>query len=397
MTQIIDRRGITPKKLGGEFTATGHPVITADNIKDGALIRPHKIRFINNEMYQKWMKHPIKEEDILLTSEGSNWGELYLVTKEFAEHDYAAGQRIFCMSINKSIIDPTFVYLYLSSKLGQFNLKKRETGSTAKGIRKHELLKLEIPNPKVLDIKTLKEINKMEKLTHLNNEKIDKLLNFLKSYFYLKVGKFNNIYENTTIPQNWRKSTLGEEEIIFQSGMSYSSDNLKGQKYFMINSGNFSLNDLFKFDNLKTLSEVKIDKKYFVTKNDLVINGTDGQPRDFIGRPILIPNLNKKSVISNDLYKVENNKISNYFLYLYFLSDEFREPIRWKSNGTRAIHIFPKDLNKSPIVIPDDKFLDEFENTFSPYFELLAIYIEQIMVFNDNRNLLIDHFFNNIN
>lgn len=395
-TQIIDRRGITPKKLGGEFSTKGHPVITADNIKDGGLIRSHKIRYISNEMYQKWMKFPIKEDDILLTSEGSNWGETYLVTKEFAQQNYAAGQRIFCISINKSIIDPTFVYLYLSSKLGQFNLKSRETGSTAKGIRKNELLKIEIPNPQLIDIKILKEINNIEKLTHLNKLKIDKILNFLKSNFHIKVGKYNNIYETSKPPLNWRKSTLEAEQVVFQSGMSYTSENLKGQKYFMINSGNFALNDQFKFDNLKTLSETKIENKYFVTKNDLVINGTDGQPRQFIGKPLLIPNLSKKSIISNDLYKVISKKLSNNFLYLYFLSEEFREPIRWKSNGTRAVHIFPEDLNKSSIVVPDDNYIQDFERSISPYFELITLYLEQIRVFNENRSTLIDHFFNNI-
>ncbi len=81
---ILDRRGITPKKLNSDWVETGWPVISAKNIKNGQLIRNEIIRFVDDITYQKWMSKKIKIGDIILTSEGP-LGELYHVEdfKEF--------------------------------------------------------------------------------------------------------------------------------------------------------------------------------------------------------------------------------------------------------------------------------------------------------------------------
>ena len=53
-SEIIDKRGVTVKKLGGKFTLTGHRVISAKLIKNSRIdLRAGEERFVNNEIYKK--------------------------------------------------------------------------------------------------------------------------------------------------------------------------------------------------------------------------------------------------------------------------------------------------------------------------------------------------------
>ena len=59
---IVDYRGKTPKKLGGDFTTTGVPVISAIHLKGGRIVWEERERSVSVEMFDKWMSYlPLKE------------------------------------------------------------------------------------------------------------------------------------------------------------------------------------------------------------------------------------------------------------------------------------------------------------------------------------------------
>ncbi len=66
---IIDYRGKTPKKLGGEWSSFGYRALSAKNIEHGKIKNTESIRYIDPVLYKKWMKVEVKRGDILLTSE----------------------------------------------------------------------------------------------------------------------------------------------------------------------------------------------------------------------------------------------------------------------------------------------------------------------------------------
>lgn len=66
---VIDYRGKTPKKLGGDWSESGYRALSAKNIKTGHIVQPDTIRFVSEEMYHKWMKDEIQQGDIIITSE----------------------------------------------------------------------------------------------------------------------------------------------------------------------------------------------------------------------------------------------------------------------------------------------------------------------------------------
>lgn len=139
---IIDHRGKTPKKLGGCWSLMGIPAISAKNIKNGKLIRPETFKFVNQALYEKWMKIELQKGDIILTSEAP-LGEIYLHNSNIK---FVLSQRLFALRSNKSY-SPYFLYCFLKSPRGQHLLKRRASGSTVQGIRQEELKKIEVINP----------------------------------------------------------------------------------------------------------------------------------------------------------------------------------------------------------------------------------------------------------
>ena len=141
---VIDHRGKTPKKLGfKDFQTEGYPVLSAKHVKTSGLVNLDSIRYANLEMYKKWMKVPVQEGDVVLTSEAP-MGETFFIDGSI---DYVLGQRLFGLRPKKELIEPRYLMAWLSSEVGQNKLKQRASGSTVQGIKQAELLKIEIDVP----------------------------------------------------------------------------------------------------------------------------------------------------------------------------------------------------------------------------------------------------------
>jgi type I restriction enzyme S subunit len=142
---IIDHRGKTPKKLGGDFVDEGIRVVSAIHIKDETIKWEERHRFVTEEMFERWMPEKIKTGDVLLTSEAP-LGQLARVT---SDDPIVLSQRLFALRANERKITGDFLFEFLLSVSGQERLQARATGATAVGIRQSELVKIQIPLPEL--------------------------------------------------------------------------------------------------------------------------------------------------------------------------------------------------------------------------------------------------------
>ena len=140
---IIDYRGKTPKKLGGDWQKDGIPAISAKNIKFGKIVRKDTIKYVSKEIYKKWMKDELKENDILLTSEAPLGEVLFL--KGYSK--YVLSQRLYALRTKSKIIYPRYLAYYLESNIGQKELDSRATGATVQGIRQTLLKEVNVNYP----------------------------------------------------------------------------------------------------------------------------------------------------------------------------------------------------------------------------------------------------------
>ncbi|MEG4455877.1 N-6 DNA methylase [Microcoleus sp. N9_A1] len=171
LSLIIDYRGKTPKKLGSDWSLTGIPALSAKNIKNGRIVREDAINFVDEDLYQKWMKDELQKGDVLLTSEAP-LGEVYYLANN---RKYVLSQRLFCLR-TKLGFDSTYLYFWLKSIQGQFLLERRATGSTVEGIRQVELRKVEIiiPSADILKKATHTWLVALEKIEN-NSQQIQTL------------------------------------------------------------------------------------------------------------------------------------------------------------------------------------------------------------------------------
>lgn len=140
---IIDRRGVTPAKIGGEWSNEGIIALSAKSVKNHELVNLDIANRVDNDLYNRWMQQKLQTQDILMTSEAP-LGEFYYLA-DFSE--YCLSQRLFAMRANKTIIEPIILYFQLTDFIGKHQIDIRKTGTTVTGIRQSELIQVPIIVP----------------------------------------------------------------------------------------------------------------------------------------------------------------------------------------------------------------------------------------------------------
>lgn len=152
---IIDRRGVTPKKLGGDFTTAGYRVISARSIRNRVVdLTADEERFVSEEIYQRWMKTPLQRGDVLLTSEAPLGEPAYVRDGD----PWCVGQRLFALRPDPTKLDGRYLFYALQAEAVRHDLEARATGTTVLGIRQSELRRVGIPTPSVASQKAIAAI-----------------------------------------------------------------------------------------------------------------------------------------------------------------------------------------------------------------------------------------------
>lgn len=174
---LADHRGKTPKKLGSDFVERGIPIISAANISDGEVRFERKERYISQTTYAKWMPKKLRRGDVILTSEAP--------LGEVAQVDFdgpiAIGQRLYGLRGKFDRLHNDYLRYFLISERGQGELRARETGATAIGIRQSELVKLKVPIvPIALQLKQIQSLKEIELLSECLSSELKRKLELLK-------------------------------------------------------------------------------------------------------------------------------------------------------------------------------------------------------------------------
>jgi type I restriction enzyme, S subunit len=156
MAAIIDYRGKTPEK-----TSSGIPLITAKIVKGGRIEDPEE--FIAEDAYEQWMRRGIPESgDVVLTTEAP-LGEV----AQLDGRKVALAQRIITLRGKPGLLDNTYLKFALQSQPIQEQLQGRASGSTVTGIKQSELRKLRLTFP------SLKEQQRVAGILGSLDDKID--------------------------------------------------------------------------------------------------------------------------------------------------------------------------------------------------------------------------------
>ena len=210
---VIDYRGKTPLKLGSSWSDSGYRALSAKNIKTGQIVAEDSIRFVDEELYRKWMKDEVKKGDILITSEAP-FGQIYYWD---SDEKIVLSQRLFDVRLKDEVCHK-YVYYFMTSHRYQKDLEGRATGTTVTGLRQPELLKSTILLPSLSAQRSIASIlSSLDRKIELNN-KINADLEemaqaIFKNWFVdfepFKDGKFVDS-ELGMIPEGWKVGRLTE-------------------------------------------------------------------------------------------------------------------------------------------------------------------------------------------
>ena len=346
LSSLIDYRGKTPKK-----SKTGILALSAKSVKMG-YIDYNQAYYISPETYKNFMVRGFpKKGDILMTTEAP----LGCIAKLDRENITVA-QRLLTLRGKSNLLDNDYLMFYLMSRIGQYELKSRASGSTVQGIKRTEFSRVNIILPPLAEQKAIgKVLTAFDKKVELLQAQNKTLENMAQTIFKEWFGKYQ---QELTPPNGWRIFSLSELVDVI-NGYSYkgvdlvevSNEALVTLKSFDRNGG-FQTRGFKPFKGSpKTQHEVKI--------GDLVVAHTDlTQDAEVLGNPAFIFDNGgfEKMYITMDLVKVisKNENIGSSFLYYLMKDRYFKGHCVGYSNGTTVLHLSKKAIPEYELYLPEN-------------------------------------------
>lgn len=353
---MIDHRGLTPKKLGGDWSDTGYRALSAKNVKTGKIVQEENIRCVSEIMYHRWMPEEIQRNDILITSEAP-FGQIYLWD---SDEKIVLSQRLFGVRVSKSV-DPAFVYYYMLTDIFQGDMRSRATGTTVIGLRQPELLKCKIAYP---ELKVQKKISgvlrDIDKKIALNESINENLAQQAQAIF------MNMFAENETVIP----ATIADVAINVTDGVHNTVHDSSEGEYLLLSCKNIKGGSLnigpserrISFDTFE-----KLRRRTKLSKGDVLISsvGTIGE--------LLLLNVepsNYEFQRSVAMVKPNQDIVSSAYLYesLVFKRSELINA----AHGAVQQCLFISDIAGFPIGIPQPDELCAFNAAVTPMFDIIS-------------------------
>ena len=356
---VIDYRGKTPLKLGSSWSDSGYRALSAKNIKTGQIVAEDSIRFVDEELYRKWMKDEVKKGDILITSEAP-FGQIYYWD---SDEKIVLSQRLFDVRLNDEVCHK-YVYYFMTSHRYQKDLEGRATGTTVTGLRQPELLKSTILLPPLSAQRSISSIlSSLDRKIELNN-KINADLEemaqaIFKNWFVdfepFKDGKFVDS-ELGMIPEGWKVGRL-TEIASYMNGLAMqkfppenNEDSLPVLKIKELGQGFCGTDSDRCSCNIKDECKVHNGDVIFSWSGTLLVDVWCGGDCG----------------LNQHLFKVTSKEYPKWFYY-YWTKHHLQEFIHIaKDKAVTMGHIKRGHLEEALVAIPDNDSMERAHELFEP-------------------------------
>lgn len=351
--KIIDYRGKTPKKLGGDWVENGIRTISAKNVHDGVLDNIDSIRCVTEEIYEKWMKEKIQRNDIFIASEGASMGESMIWE---SDEQIVLGQRLFAVRVNPEVLNPFYLAMYMRTPEYRAELENHCTGTSVMGLSQPSLLKTKIryiPIEKQNYIGAMYQsiCGKIATNTEINNN-LEQQARAI----------YQNLFENIdSLPAEWKRVSLGEVASI-----SNKSFNPLKEPETLLEHYSIPAYDDTKFPVFELSTEIK-SNKFIIDDSCFMISKLNPTTKR-VWRPYCITD---NAVCSTEfiVYKAKDESMTNY-LYSVINSDAFSDFMCSHVTGSTGSRqrTAPKDTLFFEVIIPTEEELNTFQSTVAPMY-----------------------------
>lgn len=346
ISTVIDYRGKTPKKLGGDWSDSGYRALSAKNIKTGKIVQPESIRYVSADMYKCWMKEEVQKEDIFITSEAP-FGQIYYWN---SDEKIVLSQRLFAVRVNQRFY-PKYIYFYMTSSFFQSELDGRATGTTVVGLRQPELLKCKIFAPDYQEQKRIADIlwcieQKINNNEAINNNLEQQAKALYKDWFF----DYSPFSADGTLPNDWRIGTVNDIIQLHDS-----------KRVPLSGAERDKMAKIYPYYGATSLMDY-VDNYLF--DGIYLLLGEDGTVVDSLGFPILQYVYGQFWVNNHAHIITGKGGFSVEELYLFFSLTNIKSIV----TGAVQQKVSQQNLKKVPAVIPSKEALNAFDELIQPIF-----------------------------
>ncbi len=345
--------GSRPK--GGVWSINeGIPSIGGEHLNYNGDFNFSNIRYVPKTFADKMTKGKIKQGDILVVKDGATTGKTAFVNQNFPFEESVVNEHVFICRSSK-VIDPKFVFRFLTSKDGQTNIVSNFQGSAQGGINTKFVSNTIVPIAPLNEQKRI--VEKLDKLlakveeAKARLEKIPVVIKrFRQSVLQAAVtGELTKDWrEKEGIVEEWKEKSLRESCIKFTYGSSKKSD-VKG-KVPVLRMGNIQDGKIV-WNDLKYSSDRDEIIKYSLKNGDVLFNRTNSP--ELVGKTAIYKG-EQRAIYAGYLIKVTTGENLNpEFLNLCLNSVQAQE---WcsqvKTDGVSQSNINAQKLAEFVILTP---------------------------------------------
>lgn len=357
LSLTIDRRGVTPKKLGSDWSDKGYRVLSANNVKTTGLQNINEIRCVDEETYKRWMKEEIEKGDIILTSEAPAGEVLFWDSDE----KIVAGQRVYILRTREDV-DALFLKYYIQSEKGQAEIKNKCSGSTVFGISAKTFDSIEIVLPESIEeqkkISTLLyNIDKKIENNNKINAELESMAKTIYDYWFLQFefpNEDGKPYKSSGGKMVWNEEL--KREIPEGWGVKVIED------FCRIFTGKKDVNQALEAGEYKFFScspDYKYSNEMLHSGKAILVSGNGS----YTGRTIFV---NDAFDLYQRTYACVSSTDKDILEYIYYsMLRVFTQKVGGGTHGSAIPYIVFDDIAKEPILYNAD-IVEKYQNIVIP-------------------------------
>ncbi|MCO8192944.1 restriction endonuclease subunit S [Anaerofustis sp. NSJ-163] len=340
-----------------------------------------KAGFITKERYDESPEIMLKEEDILISKDGTI-GKIGFINKLEQPTTVASG--IFVIrNLKPEIINTRFIYNFLCSHYFKAFITMRTEGSVIPHLYQKDFVDLDFPLPqketqeKIVSI--LDGISAQIDINKKINEKLEEQAKAIFKSWFIDFELFNK-----TKPSDWNYGTIQDlaSEIVCGKTPSTKKKEYYGEDIPFITIPDMH-NSVYTVKTERSLSLLGADSQPTKTlpKNSICVSciGTAG-----LVTLVSTPSQTNQQI--NSIIPKEN--ISPYFVYLLMKtkSDEIN---KYGQSGSTIVNLNKTQFAKLECIIPSTESLIEFNDLLEPLFNKILVNMHENIVLTNLRDTLL--------
>ena len=377
------------------------PLFIGKTIKDGK-INPEFDWYISKDIADKLERSQLKKKCIVLPYVGT-LGDLAIFDGSY----YALlGSNVAKIELeDNDLFTEEFIYYYLKSSAGQAVLLKDQQGGVQKNITMDSIRNVEIPffdkEHQLYITSVLSSLDRKIALNRAINRNLEALAKQLYDYWFVQFdfpdengrpykssgGKmvWNELLKRE-IPEGWEVKSVNDVSSICR-GVSYKPNDLQESGVLILRGNNIENNHIVYDNNTAYLLPDLISDEQKIKKHDIIITMSSGS-KEHIGKCAMFQSDSEHS-FGAFLSKITPDNNCPYFLFLYLISQYFKQKIKSICNGTGINNLTNQTFDEVLFAFPEQKVLTEFEKVAQPIFDAIGINETEIASLTRQRDELL--------